>query len=134
MKRFTQGFFRLKIWLILPVFLLPLFISSPAALAKDHFLQELDIHVLLAKDGSARITERRAAVLNQDTENFIVIGNLGKSTIRDFTVQEDGRVYTYLEKWDIKASREEKAYKNGIIFKNGQYELCWGIGAYGAHI
>lgn len=102
-------------------------------LAKKHKLEELYIHTYIHEDGSATITEERKAFLSEGTENYDVIENLGKSKIIDFTVEENGRIYEFIDKWDIDASREEKAYKNGIINTPDGYELAWGIGKYGPH-
>ena len=101
--------------------------------AQDHRLDYLDIEVNLHEDGSATITERRASHLVEGTENYIVIENLGESEIHSFTVIEDGISYDYVENWNIDASREEKAFKNGIIETSSGYELAWGIGEYGYH-
>src|SRR5690625_1672046 len=96
-------------------------------------LEEQYIHVFINEDGSARITEKRVAYLAEGTENYIVIGNLGESTILDFVVSENGKTYQYTHNWDINASQNEKTFKNGLIETNDGYELCWGIGEYGKH-
>src|SRR5690625_3774279 len=101
--------------------------------AAEHKLEELHIHVDISRDGSAQIVEKRLVDLSEGTENYIVIENLGESTIRDFIVTEDGKTYEYLDHWDIDASREEKAFKNGLITTEDGYELSWGIGEYGKH-
>lgn len=102
--------------------------------AKEHTLEDLYIHTYIHEDGSATITEIRKATLSEGTENFDVIENLGKSTITDFTVNEDGITYDFIDNWNIDASREEKTFKNGIIETQNGYELVWGIGEYGKHI
>jgi len=71
--------------------------------------------------------------LSEGTENFIVIDNLGESTITDFSVYEDGKMYDYVDDWDINWSREQKTFKNGVIKEKEHYELAWGIGEYGKH-
>lgn len=101
--------------------------------ANEHTLEKLHIHVLLKSDGSAIITENRKANLIEGSENFIVIENLGKSKIKDFIVWENGKTFQYIDEWNVKASREEKAFKNGIIETKDGYELSWGIGEYGEH-
>lgn len=101
--------------------------------AKEHKLEELRIHTYIHKDGSATITETRIATLNEGTENYDIVENLGKSTIRDFTVSENDRIYQFIENWNIDASREDKAFKNGLIKTANGYELVWGIGEYGNH-
>src|SRR5699024_2649082 len=101
--------------------------------ASTHELEALDIHVFIEEDGSANITEKRVATLSEGTENFIVIGNLGKSIITDFSVYEDGKMYDFVEDWDVNWSKEQKTFKNGVIEGKEHYELVWGIGEYGKH-
>src|SRR5699024_3058072 len=87
----------------------------------------------IIKNGSATITEERKVHISEGTEMFIVIGNLGKSEIKDFTVKENGETFTYVDDWDIDASLEDKRKKNGIIKNGSEYELVWGVGDYGDH-
>ncbi len=101
--------------------------------AATHELEELNIQVELNKDGSALIKEHRIATLSEGTENYIIIGNLGESTIKDFSVTENGTTYEYVDNWNIDATREEKINKNGIVKERDHYELAWGIGEYGKH-
>lgn len=101
--------------------------------AATHELEELNIQVELNQDGSALIKEHRIATLSEGTENYIIIGNLGESTIKDFTVTENGTTYEYVDNWNIDATREDKINKNGIIKEKDHYELAWGIGEYGKH-
>ncbi|MEI3612729.1 DUF2207 family protein [Pseudogracilibacillus sp. SO30301A] len=101
--------------------------------AAKHQVEKLHIHVFINQDGSANITERREAYLTEGTENYMVIENLGKSTIKDFIVTENGKTYQFIDDWDLKASQSEKAFKNGIIETKNGYELSWGIGRYGYH-
>lgn len=115
------------------VILLTTILSLGKANASTHELKALDIHVFIEKNGSATITEKREATLSEGTENYIVIGNLGESTITDFNVYEDGRKYDYVDDWDADWTSDQKTFKNGIIKKNEQYELVWGIGEYGRH-
>src|SRR5699024_8402056 len=109
------------------------FINMQSVIAADNKLEDLHIHVYIHNDGSATITEQRQATLSEGTENYIVIGNLGASTIRDFTVSEEGETYEFIDPWDINASRTNKTFKNGIIKETNHYELIWGIGDYGSH-
>jgi len=109
------------------------FLPSTPVLAKEQKLESIDIHTFIHEDGSATITEIRNATLLDGTENFDIIENLGKSEIIDFTVEENGKVYEFIEHWNIDASREEKSFKNGIIKTDDGYELTWGIGEYGSH-
>lgn len=108
-------------------------VNSEKTFAAEHKLENLHIQVFINDDGSARIVETRTANLIEGTENYLVIGNLGKSEIKDFVVKESGLTYQYVNKWNINASRQDKAFKNGIIKKKDGYELSWGIGKYGRH-
>lgn len=101
--------------------------------AQSNVYESIDIHVQLHEDGSADVTERWVADLYEGSENYIVKENLGKSEIKDFTVTEDGQIYEFIEKWDIEASRGDKAFKNGIVKTKKGVELSWGIGEYGKH-
>ena len=121
------------LWILTVLLVLNIIIPMEDVFADDHSLEDIEILVYVNDDGSARIKERRDAYLTEGTENFIVIGNLGDSEIVDFEVWEDGRLYDYVDDWDIDASREEKTNKNGIIEKSDGYELSWGIGEYGQH-
>src|SRR5699024_7788529 len=69
----------------------------------------------------------------EGTENFMIKENIGKSEIEDFTVSENEHVFDFVKKWDVDATREEKAFKNGIVKKKKDNELSWGIGEYGRH-
>lgn len=121
--------FHISIILFLTLILLP----PDVVQAEEHKLEDLYIHTYLHSDGSATIKEVRKAHLIEGTESYDVIENLGQSEITDFTVTEDGVTYDFIDPWDINASREEKAYKNGIIKTANGYEIAWGIGEYGYH-
>lgn len=108
-------------------------ISMDKVDAANHQLEDLHVEVTIEDDGSAKIRETRNADLSEGTENYIVIENLGRSTIQEFSVTENEETYEYVDKWDIGASREDKAFKNGLITTNNGYELSWGIGEYGKH-
>src|SRR5699024_9332050 len=128
MKRAAIGFLALIVMSFISL------VNADTTHAAEHRLENLHIQVIIDDNGDAKIVETRHATLSEGTENYIVIGNLGKSEIKDFKVTEDGREYEFLEKWDLNASREEKAFKNGIISTGDGYELSWGIGDYGDHV
>lgn len=119
--------------IILIVFMIATIFVTNNVSAQGHELENLEINVFIKNDGSAIIKERRVANLIEGTENYIVIDNLGKSQITDFKVTEDGRQYQFINSWNIDDSRENKAFKNGIIDTSTGYELSWGIGEYGKH-
>src|SRR5699024_8664964 len=123
--------YKLIVIVMVCCFFLPSFFEEVHA--AEHKLEDINIHVMIHKNGSARITETRKGQFSQDTENFIVINNLSKSKIKDFVVRENGETYQNIDDWDVKASREEKSFRNGIIETKKGYELAWGIGEYGSH-
>ena len=97
------------------------------------YLKDLNIHVVLSKNGDARITETRQMEIDSEgTECYIVIGNLNGSEIRDLTVcDENGLNFSNIGRWDIDRSRSWKEGKCGIVTKHNGYELCWGLGESG---
>ena len=105
-----------------------LIISATTAFANQR-LHDLDIRVVLSKDGDARITEiRRMTVDSEGTECYIPIGDTGRSMVTDLTVSdEQGKAYMPCEAWDVNWSREKKTGKCGILEKSSGYELCWEI-------
>lgn len=125
---------RMKKYLLLFISIFIVNIFGPVEVnAGDHKLENLEIEVFIKPDGSAIIKEKRKAHLIDGTENYIVINSLGESTISNFKVTENGKIYKNIGEWDVDVSREEKAFKNGVIETDIGYELCWGIGEYGSH-
>lgn len=108
-------------------------VAATLSLAASPQLHKLTIKVDLRDNGDAEITElRQMGIDDEGTECYIVIGNLGTSTITDFYVtDEDGKRYTNVGEWNVKRSREWKANKCGIVTKSNGYELCWGLGKEG---
>ena len=114
------------------VFLLfHLFTFSP--LTARPLLKDLNIQVVLSRNGDARITETRQMTIDSEgTECYIVIGNLNGSDISDLTVSDEtGCAFTNTGAWDIDRSRDWKEGKCGIVSKHNGYELCWGLGESG---
>ena len=94
------------------------------------YLKDLNIQVVLLKNGDAHITETRLMSIDSEgTECYIPIGNLNGSEIRDLMVtDETGQAFSNIGSWDINQSRSWKAGKCGIVNKHNGYELCWGLG------
>ena len=127
MKRLKgEGLIRVFVFL-----LFHLFTFSP--LTARPLLKDLNIQVVLSRNGDARITETRQMTIDSEgTECYIVIGNLNGSDISDLTVSDEtGRAFTYTGAWDIDRSRDWKEGKCGIVSKHNGYELCWGLGESG---
>ena len=98
-------------------------------------IRDLDIRVELAKDGSARITQVWDVTVVEGTEWYVPVQNLGKMTIKDLTVSENGQ--TFIDegrRWDVDRSLAEKAGRSGIVEKRDGVELCWGQGSLGPHV
>ena len=97
------------------------------------YLKDLNIHVVLSRNGDAQITEtRRMSIDSEGTECYIVIGNLNGSEVSDLTVSDEtGLTFTNTGSWDIDRSRSWKEGKCGIVTKRNGYELCWGLGESG---
>ena len=104
-------------------------LASATASARP-LLHDLNIEVVLSKNGDAHITEiRKMSIDSEGTECYIPIGNLNGSNIRDFMVtDETGMSFSNIGSWDINESRSWKAGKCGIVAKHNGYELCWGLG------
>ena len=127
MKRLKgEGLIRVFVFL-----LFHLFTFSP--LTARPLLKDLNIQVVLSRNGDARITETRQMTIDSEgTECYIVIGNLNGSDISDLTVSDEtGRAFTYTGAWDVDRSRDWKEGKCGIVSKHNGYELCWGLGESG---
>ena len=106
-----------------------LLVSATSLFARPQ-LRDLNIQVLLMRNGDARITEtRQMAIDSEGTECYIVIGSLNGSEVCDLTVSDEtGLDFDNVGKWDIERSRDWKAGKCGIVTKRDGYELCWGLG------
>ena len=98
-------------------------------------IRDLDIRVEVAQDGSARITQVWDVTVVSGTEWYIPVENLGKMTIKDLSVSENGQPFVSEgRRWDVDRSLEEKAGRCGILEKRNGVELCWGPGSYGPHV
>lgn len=113
--------------------LLLIFGAMPFCAFAENHLSNIDVSVVLQKDGSALITQVWQGTFDEKTENYIGIKNIGDSEITDFTVSDQNGKYETLDEWSIDASFDEKARKCGIIRDDSGYELCWGISNYGAN-
>ena len=100
--------------------------------AYNDIINEINIEVNIDDNGDAYFKEVWVTEVGSGTENYKVYNNMGSSKITDFKVSDEkNKNYTYLKNWDINKSRQEKTNKCGIIERNGNYELCWGVGEYG---
>ncbi len=86
-------------------------------------------------DGSADVSQIWNVNVVSGTEWYIPVGNLGKMTVEDLRVYENGREFiSEGRSWDTHRSLDEKAGRCGILEKGSDgVELCWGQGSYGDH-
>ncbi|WP_110252098.1 DUF2207 family protein [Streptohalobacillus salinus] len=115
-------------WLTLALFF------GLATVVSANEMETLDLEIELHPDGSGTVTETRDMTLDEGTEMYIVMENLGGARITDFQVSDAGEPLTFVEDWDLDWSREQKAGKYGIVETDNGQELVWGIGAYGQHL
>ena len=96
-------------------------------------LHDLDIQVVLDKNGDARITETRQMTIDSEgTECYIGLGDMRPSTVKALTVSDETKKqYENVGKWNKDLSRSEKEGRCGIVETGNGYELCWGIGESG---
>ena len=121
-----------RLGLILGVVLLTLSVPS---LGQSQ-VESVRIDAELQDDGSAFVREVwEINVSGSITEWYLGKENLGKMDIRDLSVSdESGTTYTSEgTDWDIDRTREEKAFRCGLVRKTGGYEICWGVGSNGPH-
>ena len=98
-------------------------------------IRDVDVTVDLFSDGSARITQVWDATVVQGTEWYIPIENLGRMTVTDLTVSENGQEFISEGRhWNVDRSLSQKAGRCGIVEKRDGVELCWGQGSYGDHV
>ena len=98
-------------------------------------LRDMDIRAELLPDGSARITQVWDVTVTSGTEWYVPVDNLGKMSITDFSVRENGLAFhNEGRRWDVDRSLNEKAGRCGIVEKRNGVELCWGQGSLGPHV
>ena len=111
--------------------LLGLLMSATSVFSRPS-LNNLDIKVVLSKNGDARITETREMYIDDEgTECYIGLANMGESQVKDLTVSDETGSRFINVDWDVDETRDWKTYKCGIVTTNRGYEVCWGLGEEG---
>ena len=106
--------------------LLGLLMSATSVFSRPS-LNNLDIKVVLSKNGDARITETREMYIDDEgTECYIGLANMGESQVKDLTVSDETGTRFINVDWDVDETRDWKTYKCGIVTTNRGYEVCWG--------
>ena len=111
--------------------LLVTFISLGAVSANE--LYNLDIDVIINKDGSAHIKEIWDMKVNQGTEVYKPM-DIDSDRLTNFTVADEKQTYSLVKGWNVNGSLSSKAYKNGINYTSKGIELCWGMSSHGKHV
>lgn len=106
-------------------------ILLPKTSFADDF-KSIDMDISIDEDGVACVSETwNIDEDNKDyTERYKLIENLKGLKIEDFSLSANGKDYEKIEPWDTDKSFEEKSYKYGMIDRNDEVELCWGISSY----
>ena len=100
---------------------------------KANNISSISMNIYIDKYGNAHVTEEWDAKLTSGTEGYKPYYNLGDSKITDFKVMMDNKDFVFQNYWNVNASFDSKAYKNGINKISNGIELCFGISEYGRH-
>ncbi len=123
-----------KLILALSVFLCLIF-GSIHVNAESNNINSMYITVYIDKDGNAHICETCDMYVEEGTEVYKVMENMGDSKITNLKVIDDNNtVYTNIGEWDVDASKEDKNEKCGLVNDDDYYEICFGIGDYGNRV
>ena len=108
--------------------LLGLLVSATSVFSYPN-LYDLNIKVVLSKNGDARITETREMYIDDEgTDCYSGLANMGESQVKDLTVSDETGTRFINVDWDVDETRDWKTYKCGIVTTSRGYELCWGLG------
>lgn len=112
------------------IFVIGLILLPKTSFADD--FKSIDMDISIDKDGVANVSETwNIDEDNKDyTERYKLIENLKGLKIEDFSLSANDKDFERIEPWDTDKSFEEKSYKYGMIDRNDEVELCWGISSY----
>lgn len=116
--------------IIKTIFVIGLILLPKTSFADD--FKSIDMDITIDKDGVANVSETwNIDEDNKDyTERYKLIENLKGLKIEDFSLSANDKDFERIEPWDTDKSFEEKSYKYGMIDRNDEVELCWGISSY----
>lgn len=112
------------------IFVIGLILLPKTSFADD--FKSIDMDISIDEDGVANVSETwNIDEDNKDyTERYKLIENLKGLKIEDFSLSANDKDFERIEPWDTDKSFEEKSYKYGMIDRNDEVELCWGISSY----
>ena len=113
--------------IIKTIFVIGLILLPKTSFADD--FKSIDMDISIDEDGVANVSETwNIDEDNKDyTERYKLIENLKGLKIEDFSLSANDKDFERIEPWDTDKSFEEKSYKYGMIDRNDEVELCWGI-------
>lgn len=114
--------------LILFIILNFIFINS----VKANTINKIETNVYIDSQGNGHVTEKWDIDATSGTESYHSFENMDNYSIYDFMVTSEGNTYTYVDNWNVSATKNDKNKKNGINYTANGMELCWGI-EYGRH-
>lgn len=98
------------------VILLIMFLANiTLVFAKDDVINKIDINITLDNSGNAHVEEIWDVKANMGTEFYKGMYNLGNMKVTNFKVYENNTLFTYVDKWNINASLDEKKKKMELI-------------------
>lgn len=98
------------------VILLIMFLANiTLVFAKDDVINKIDINITLDNSGNAHVEEIWDVKANMGTEFYKGMYNLGNMKVTNFKVYENNTLFTYVDKWNIDASLDEKRIKMELI-------------------
>ena len=114
------------------LFILFLFIINISFISANE-IYSININVVLDSDGNAHIKEVWNMKVDEGTEVYKPMSNLGNSVITNFRVSDELGNYEYQYSWNQNGTLASKARKNGINYTFNGLELCFGMSSYGNH-
>ena len=105
-----------------------------AVQAQAGSIRSININLSLDREGNGHFTEIWDINADEGTEWYLVKSNLRNMSVRDFSVSENGVVFTDDGEWNVDRSLRQKAGKYGIVHGKDGVELCWGLGSMGGHV
>lgn len=103
------------------------------SLVKANEIYSIDVSLELDNEGNGKVKEVWNMYVDQGTEVYKPMGDLGNSEITNFHVSDGTTQYDSLSSWNTSGTLNSKAYKNGINETSDGIELCWGMSSYGKH-
>ena len=113
--------------------LFSLFLLIPFSVNADS-ISNIDMDIVLDKNGTAIITETWKANVSKGTEGWHPYYNLEDSTIKVLSASMDEKNYNVVNDWNENSSLENKAYKAGLYKPNeDETDIVFGVSTYGNH-